>query len=164
MTIVYIGLGSNIGDRVGNIQHALAALQGKEAFSLLRVSSFYRTAPVGYEAQEWFANAVVEGQTSLAPSELLALLQTIEREMGRVTPFKWGPRNIDLDLLFFGDRIVVEEGLSVPHPLADQRRFVMEPLAELAPEGVHPRTGTTFREILKQLGTNQAVERMENAS
>ncbi len=164
MTIVYIGLGSNIGDRVGNIQRALAILKGKKPFSLLRVSSLYRTAPVGYEAQEWFANAVAEGETSLAPSALLELLQSIEKEMGRDTPFKWGPRNIDLDLLLYGNRIIHEANLTVPHPLADQRRFVMEPLAELAPEGMHPTTGTTFREILKQLGTNQFVERMENPS
>ncbi|NOY54205.1 MAG: 2-amino-4-hydroxy-6-hydroxymethyldihydropteridine diphosphokinase [Deltaproteobacteria bacterium] len=164
MNLVYIGLGSNIGDRAGNIRRALAGLNGTEAFSLLRVSSFYRTAPVGYKEQAWFANAVAEGETSLPPSSLLKRLQLIEREMGRDTPFKWGPRNIDLDLLFYGDRILEEKGLTVPHPFADQRRFVMEPLAELVPEGVHPVTKRNFQEILKQLGTDQFVEKMETPS
>ncbi len=163
MILVYIGLGSNIEDRVGNIRHALAALKGAESFSLLRVSSLYGTAPFGYEKQAWFANAVAEGKTSLAPLALLEQLQAIERKMGRDTPFKWGPRNIDLDLLFYGDRIIEEEGLSVPHPFADQRRFVMTPLAELAPRGVHPVTNRPFQEILEALGTDQFVERMDES-
>jgi len=161
MTTVYIGLGSNLDDPVENIRQALAALKSLESFSLLRVSSFYRTAPVGYEEQRWFVNAVAEGDTTLTPSSLLERLQRIERKMGRDTPFKWGPRNIDLDLLFYGDRVVEEDGLSVPHPLAGQRRFVMAPLTELAPEGVHPAEHRTFQSILKQLGTDQVVEKMD---
>ncbi len=161
MTVVYIGLGSNIGNRIENIKRALALLNEKEAFTLLQTSSCYRTAPVGYEAQEWFANAVAAGETSLPPLELLKQLQSIEKEMGRKTLFKWGPRNIDLDLLFYGDRIVEERDLTVPHPFADQRRFVMEPLVEIMPEGVHPVLQITFREILDRLGTGQFVERME---
>jgi 2-amino-4-hydroxy-6-hydroxymethyldihydropteridine diphosphokinase len=161
MTTVYIGLGSNVGDRIEHLRYALSHLQNKKGLKILRTSALYQTAPLGYEDQEWFVNAVVEGETSLAPLQLLELLQSIETKMGRDTPFRWGPRNIDLDLLIFGKRIVDEPDLTVPHPLADQRRFVMEPLAELAPEGMHPTRHKTFQEILEELGAAQEIKKME---
>lgn len=160
MKPVYIGLGSNSGDRIKNIRKALSQLSKEAAVELLRVSSYYLTAPQGYENQAWFINAVAETETSLPPAELLELLQSIEARMGRRRLFRWGPRNIDLDILFFGSQRVDETNLIIPHPRAQDRRFVMEPLAELCPAGVDPVTNKTFSALLKALGDDQPVVRL----
>jgi 2-amino-4-hydroxy-6-hydroxymethyldihydropteridine diphosphokinase len=161
MKQVYIGIGSNIEDRIQNIRTAIDRMKKSKGLKILRVSSFYKTEPMGYEEQDWFINAVAEGQTSLLPLHLLDLLQSIEEKMGRDTPFRWGPRNIDLDILFFGNQIIEEPDLTVPHPLLEQRRFVLEPLAELSPEGIHPLQHKTFQELLEELGTAQLVEKIQ---
>jgi 2-amino-4-hydroxy-6-hydroxymethyldihydropteridine diphosphokinase len=162
MNRVYIGLGSNVGDRRGNIRRALELLGRVEGVSILGVSSLYETEPVGYEEQGRFINAAAEGETELTPHELLARLKGIERDMGRETPFRWGPRNIDLDLLFYGEEVVRTADLTIPHPSAEERLFVMEPLAELAPDGVHPVSGRTFREIADGLACGGGVEKLED--
>jgi 2-amino-4-hydroxy-6-hydroxymethyldihydropteridine diphosphokinase len=163
MREVYIGLGSNVDDRIQNIRTALDTIQKSRGVKVLRTSSFFQTDPMGFEDQDWFINAAAELQTALLPLQLLDLLQSIEQKMERNTPFKWGPRNIDLDILFFGDRIVEEPDLTIPHPLVEMRRFVLEPLAELAPSGVHPLQKKTFQELLEELGVAQQVEKIDVA-
>jgi len=163
MKPVYLGLGSNVGDPVAQIRKALERIRGAKGIRILRVSSLYRTEPQGETEQDWFVNAVAEVETSLLPLQLLDLLQEIETRMERNTPYRWGPRSIDLDILFFGNRIVEEPELTIPHPLVEQRRFVLEPLVELAPNGIHPLNGKTFQDLLEELGTAQQVERLAEA-
>ncbi len=137
MTTAYVGLGSNLGDREQFVRDA-AALIG-----CAQLSSIVETEPWGYEHQPRFLNAVGEVETTLEPRPFLAHLLDIERRLGRerIGP-RWGPRTIDLDLLLFGDRLVDEPGLAVPHPHLLERAFVLEPLAELAPELEIPGNGT----------------------
>jgi 2-amino-4-hydroxy-6-hydroxymethyldihydropteridine diphosphokinase len=137
VTLAYVGLGSNMGDREALIRRAA------EAIGARRLSSVRETEPWGYEAQPAFLNAVAELETTLAPGQLLDHLLDVERRLGRdrVGP-KWGPRTIDLDLLLYGDEVVDEPGLQVPHPFLLERLFVLEPLAELAPAQRIPGNGT----------------------
>lgn len=157
MKEIYIGLGSNMGDRIGQVRQALARLHREPRIAVCRVSAFFLTAPQGYERQAWFVNAAAEIETSLPPSHLLLRLQSMENRMGRKRTRHWGPRTIDLDLLFFGAQIIEEPHLIVPHPRAAERRFVMAPLAELAPAGVHPVLKKTFAELLGALGDEQPI-------
>lgn len=157
MKEVYIGLGSNMGDRIAHVRRALSELDREPHISVSRVSSLFLTAPQGDEHQAWFVNAVAEVDTSLPPSRLLLRLQSLENRMGRKRTRHWGPRNIDLDLLFFGGQILDEPDLTLPHPRAAERRFVMAPLAELAPVGVHPILRKTFGELLRRLGDEQPI-------
>jgi 2-amino-4-hydroxy-6-hydroxymethyldihydropteridine diphosphokinase len=131
--VAYIGLGSNLGDREDNLR---AALERLAEFGRVRVSSLRETEPVGVTDQPRFLNAAAELVTELSPQDLLARLLEIERELGRdrARERRWGPRTIDLDLLLYGDQVLDEPGLTVPHPRLDERRFVLEPLHELAPE------------------------------
>ena len=137
MTTAYVGLGSNLGDREQLVRAAA------ELIGAARLSTIIETEPWGYEDQPWFLNAVAEVETGLEPQPFLAHLLDVERRLGRerVGP-QWGPRTIDLDVLLFGDRVVDEPGLVVPHPRLHERRFVLEPLAELAPELEIPGNGT----------------------
>ena len=141
----YIGLGSNLGDRRAMIADALDRLKPR------RVSSVVETAPWGRSDQPAFLNAVAEIETDLEPSELLDRLLDLERDLGRVRHEKWGPRTIDLDLLLYGDRRVITESLSVPHPHLHERRFVLEGLAELCPDRTVPGLDLTVRELLQRV-------------
>ena len=137
MTIAYVGLGANLGDREGAIRDAAARL------GVLRLSTIRETEPWGLADQPPFLNAVAEVDTDLRPQVFLDRLLEIERELGRTRDGpRWGPRTIDLDLLLFGDETIDEPGLSVPHPRLHERLFVLEPLAELAPTAVVPGLGT----------------------
>ena len=137
MTVAYVGLGSNLGDREATIRAAVAALPGVVAISTLR-----ETEPVGVTEQPVFLNGAVALATDLPPRKLLETLLEIERGLGRERRERWGPRTIDLDLLLYGDETVDEPGLTVPHPHLHERRFALEPLAELDPELVVPGRGT----------------------
>jgi 2-amino-4-hydroxy-6-hydroxymethyldihydropteridine diphosphokinase len=144
---VYLSLGSNLGNREANLRAAVNALE-KARVVVLRASPLYETEPVENTKQGWFLNLVVEGETKLMPDQLLERIMRIERELGRTRRIPKGPRTIDIDILLFGHSIVHSPTLEIPHPSMAQRRFVLVPLADLAPELRHPLTGKTVREML----------------
>jgi 2-amino-4-hydroxy-6-hydroxymethyldihydropteridine diphosphokinase len=156
----YIGLGSNVGEREENLVRAISLLDSSPGIRVLRRASLYETEPVGVEAQPWFFNTVVEVEAELAPGELLRRMKEIEKALGREDRGRWGPREIDLDLLLYGDLVMEEDGLVLPHPELHRRRFVLEPLCELAPELIHPRLGRPLRELLAGLDERKKVIRL----
>ncbi len=147
--IVFLSLGSNLGDRAANLRAALAQLEA--AGRLLAVSALYETQPLDVPDQPWFLNCVAAMETEKTPRELLALALRTEAAMGRLRMFEKGPRNIDIDVVLFGDRVVDEPGLKIPHPSMHRRRFVLEPLAEIAPDARHPALEKTAQELLAEL-------------
>ncbi len=153
--IAYIGIGSNIGDKKANCLQAAALL--KETDTLIRLSSLYYTEPVGYREQEDFVNAVAAIETSRSPVELLGVCQSIEERMGRKRAIRWGPRIIDLDILLFGDLIVNRTDLTIPHPLMAARKFVLAPLAEIAPDATHPVLKKNVSDLLRELKDTSSV-------
>jgi 2-amino-4-hydroxy-6-hydroxymethyldihydropteridine diphosphokinase len=152
MTIVYLGLGSNLGDRVGYVQQALGLLKDTHSVRVISTSSFYETEPVGYKDQDWFVNAAVAVDTSLSPGELLERCQRIEQQLGRQRDpeNQDGPRTIDIDILFYDSLVLNEPGLTIPHPRLHERAYALVPLLEINPRMVHP--------VL-----NQTVEQMHHA-
>ena len=149
---VFIALGTNLGDRAGNLQTAKEALAPR--VTVVRESSIYITPPWGYADQPDFYNQVMEISTKLEPVALLRYLKAIEKQMGRVTLFRNGPRLIDLDILFYGDRAVDVGDLQIPHPRMAGRAFVLVPLVELAPDIVHPILGVSVSELLIGVDTS----------
>ena len=146
MNIVYISSGSNIGNRAANLEFGARRLD--ERGNILRASSFFETEPVGYNEQPWFLNQVLKLQTTLTPRELLAQCNEIERDGGRVRTFPNAPRTLDLDILFYDDQVINEPDLIIPHPRMTERRFVLEPLAEIAPDLLHPIEKKTIHYLL----------------
>ena len=149
--LAHIGIGSNLGDAGRNCDLAIRAMTGDRRNRVIEVSPFYRTEPVGKKDQGWFVNAVAALETCRSPRELLDFLQTIEREMGRERREKWGPRIIDLDLLFYDDQVIQTEGLVIPHPRLHERRFVLAPLRDIAPDLRHPLLNKPISELLAEL-------------
>jgi 2-amino-4-hydroxy-6-hydroxymethyldihydropteridine diphosphokinase len=157
--LVYLSLGSNVGDREAQLQEARAKLAA--VGRVVAESSFYETEPVEFTQQPWFLNCVLALETSKTPQELIAAVLRIEVEMGRRRVQKKGPRTIDIDILLFDDTIVDSEELTIPHPTMHERRFVLEPLAEIAPELLHPVLKKTIRELLDSLPPGQVVKRLK---
>jgi 2-amino-4-hydroxy-6-hydroxymethyldihydropteridine diphosphokinase len=156
--LVYLSLGSNMGDPATNLNTAIADLRALG--EVAAVSSFYETEPIELTAQPWFLNCAVKLDTEKMPKQLMSGILDLEQEMGRRRQQKKGPRIIDIDILLFGSSIIETKGLTIPHPAMHQRRFVLEPLAEIAPEVRHPVFKRTVRELRDALPPGQAVRRI----
>jgi 2-amino-4-hydroxy-6-hydroxymethyldihydropteridine diphosphokinase len=156
---VYLSLGSNLGDRAKNLRDALAALR-KAGIDVTRISSMYETEPVDYLDQPWFVNMALEAETELVPAALLEMLRGIETQMGSTKLIAKGPRLIDMDILLYGDEVIDIPGLHVPHPRMHLRRFVLEPLAEIAPNVRHPVLGLSVSEMLARTPDKSVVRKL----
>jgi len=154
MSFSYIGIGSNLGNRHENCLRAIDLLQ-KKGVTVKNRSSMYETEPWGVKNQPRFINMVVQVETALEPNELLNLLKSIEKEMGRVDYFHWGPRIIDLDILLFNNTVLSEETIKIPHPFLHEREFVLRPLNEIAPDVIHPLFHRSIDELTKRLLKNR---------
>jgi 2-amino-4-hydroxy-6-hydroxymethyldihydropteridine diphosphokinase len=159
---IYLGLGANLGNRHQNMSRAIDMMSN--CVHVKRVSSYYETEPVSCARQPRFLNAVCEAATTLPPDELLAFLKEIECRLGRRPGFANAPRPMDIDILFYGDRVMRSPDLIIPHPRIEERGFVLVPLAEIAPELVHPVSGKTVREMLARLGRIEGVTKWKEAT
>jgi 2-amino-4-hydroxy-6-hydroxymethyldihydropteridine diphosphokinase len=159
---VYLGLGSNVGDREEMLQAAIDRLQSRE-LRVLRASSIYETEPQGRRNQRWFLNLVVEAETDLFPRQLLGRIAKIEQQLGRRRMLANGPRTIDIDILFYGNFVVQTPELKIPHPRFAERRFVLAPMVELAPNLRDPVSRRTMRELLAATA-GQAVRKVRSPS
>jgi len=156
----YIGIGSNLGTPGRNCIEAIEKISTNDDIKIISKSSFYQTAPIGHIEQGWFVNSVIKVNTQLNPKELLAVLLTIESEMGRIRKEKWGPRLIDLDLLLYGNLILNQEGIILPHPEIQKRKFVLVPLNEVAENLIHPIQKKTIKTLLQELSDDAEVEKL----
>jgi 2-amino-4-hydroxy-6-hydroxymethyldihydropteridine diphosphokinase len=153
--IIFLGLGTNLGDRAANLQAALDLLPPR--VTLLAQSPIYQTPPWGYTEQADFLNMVVKAQTGLRPQRLLRYIKKIERKVGRTATFRWGPREIDIDILFYDDLVYHSRRLEIPHPRVHERAFMLVPLANLAPDLRHPLTDQIIRQHLAALDTGEII-------
>ncbi|MBW2063958.1 MAG: 2-amino-4-hydroxy-6-hydroxymethyldihydropteridine diphosphokinase [Deltaproteobacteria bacterium] len=150
-TIAYIGIGSNLGDRFYNCTRAIDLMDKAPGCKMGGCSEWFWTEPVGVTGQDWYLNGVACLETGLSAMELLEILLSIERDMGRVRAKRWEARTIDLDLLIFGREIIRNDSLVVPHPRLHARRFALVPLVQIAPDLIHPGLGVTMRELLEEI-------------
>lgn len=157
--IAYIGIGSNLGDKIMHCNDAIKEVSKHRGNTILEVSSFCRTEPWGKEDQNWFVNSVIKIKTSLTAPQLLRFLQGVEAQLKRVREYRWSPRTIDLDILFFNDEVINRPELQIPHPLIQDRRFVLVPLNEICPQLIHPTLNESVRELLERTGDNKNVIR-----
>lgn len=146
MHTVYLALGSNVGDRALYLARADRMLA--EGTTICRRAPVYKSKPMGNTAQDFFYNTVLEAKTEMSPRDLLNFIKNIEKKVGRIDRERWGPREIDIDIIFYDNLIVKEEGLEIPHPLTSERDFVLVPLSDLSPELIHPISHKTISELL----------------
>lgn len=149
MAVIYLALGSNVGDSKHHINKAIELLQRKVAD--IEKAPIYTTKATGYTDQSDFLNTVIGGETELSPQELLIFIKQVEKEVGRIKRFRWGPREIDVDIIFYNDEVINQPDLNVPHQRFAERDFVLKPLSDLAPELVDPITRLTVKELLDKL-------------
>ena len=152
MHTIYLGLGSNLGDRAGNLRAAVEALAPE--IEVLDQSALYETPPWGVEDQPAFLNMALKAQTGLTPDALREHVKQIEAEVGRIPSYHWGPRLIDIDILLYGDSIVDTPDLVIPHPQMHKRPFVLVPLVSIAPDAIHPLLGYSIRELVRHVDTS----------
>ena len=156
----YIGIGSNLGTSGENCVEAIEKISTNDHIKIISKSSFYKTAPIGDIEQDWFINSVIRVDTKLNPKELLLTLLNIESEMGRMRKEKWGPRLIDLDLLFYDKLILNQEGITLPHPEIQKRNFVLVPLNEIAENLTHPILKKTVKTLLQESSDDTEVKKL----
>lgn len=160
-TVAYIGVGSNLGDKIANCRCAIEEMGHLPGCQMAARSSLFKTEPEGVTGQDWYVNCVSQLTTDLSPIQLIKALLSIEHSMGRRRRKRWEARIIDLDILLFGQEVIRSRDLVIPHPLLHERRFVLEPLAQLAPEFIHPVLKTTIRHLLQGLPRGPSVELAE---
>lgn len=156
----YLSLGSNIGNKSQNLNEAIGKIEQNPACTTAAVSSFYETKPYGYADQDNFINAVIKIKTDLQLEELFIFIKNIEKEMGRMKRVKWGPRELDIDILFFNDEIRKSDELTVPHKGITERDFVLIPLAEIAPDLIHPELVQKISDICKTINQNNIIRKI----
>ena len=156
----YIGIGSNLGTSGKNCVEAIEKISTNDHIKIISKSSFYKTAPIGDIEQDWFINSVIRVDTKLNPKELLLTLLNIESEMGRIRKEKWGPRLIDLDLLFYDKLILNQEGITLPHPEIQKRNFVLVPLNEISENLTHPILKKTVKTLLQESSDDTEVKKL----
>jgi len=159
MENVFLGIGSNVGDRLGFLEKAVRQLRTIPGTKVVKVSSVYETEPVGVKDQSYFLNAAVAAQTSISAEEFYAHIKLIEKELGRVQSVRWGPREIDIDILLFGDHVIDTSSLVVPHSEMLNRKFVLQPLAEIAPTTAHPLAHRTIEVLLTECSDPNVVRK-----
>lgn len=159
--IAYIGIGSNMGDKVSQCEKGIREILKVDRHKLLARSSFFSTRPIGVTDQDWFVNGVIKIETELDPFELLRSLKAIETHLGRVETPRWGPRPIDLDLLFFDEEQIQTDELQIPHPRLQERQFVLIPLVEIEPTLLHPVLQKTVGQLLERLKEDQGVKKID---
>ena len=162
MTTVYLALGSNVGDRAANIAKSIELL-GLH-LQRIRQAPLYQSKPVGITNQPDFINTAISGETNLAPEDLFSFIKKVEQQVGRQARYRWGPREIDIDIVFYGDQIIKNERLTVPHARFHERDFVLKPLCDLAPELSDPLTKQTVRSLLDQLNpAHRSISELSNS-
>lgn len=149
MLKVFLALGSNVGNREENIEKAINLLS--EKISDIKLANLYETKPVGYMKQNNFLNTAVSGYTALSPSELFEFIKEIEKKTGRIERFRWGPREIDIDILLYGNQVYKDTNIEIPHPRLHERDFVLQPLKDLNPKLAHPITKRTVEDMLQSI-------------
>ena len=161
-TIAYIGIGSNLGTPGKNCIEAIEKISRTKDIKIISRSSFYQTEPIGEVQQDWFVNSAIKIKTSLSPTHLLSALLNIESVMGRTREEKWGPRLIDLDLLFNGNLILGKKDLTLPHPEIQKRKFVLIPMSEIAESLVHPTLKKTIKTLLQESSDGTVVKKLKS--
>lgn len=157
LTPAFLSIGTNVGNKLANLGLAIRHLRGTQGICIEALSKFYRTAPQNYPDQDWFVNAAIKINTSYSPHQLLDVLQAIEKEQDRDgKPFRFGPRRIDLDIIFYGQRVMNTARLVLPHPRMHERAFVLKPLCDIDTNWVHPVSGLTVGELFKQIKTDES--------
>ena len=157
MAKVYIGLGSNLANKERNITRAINLI-GKKS-KILRKSSLYKTDPIGFADQDWFLNCVIKIGTDMLPEGLFSFLKSIEKKLKRENLIKNGPRTIDLDILFYEDKVIKSKNLIIPHPRMHKRLFVLRPFAEISPDFVHPTKKKNIKQLIQKIKSRKKVEK-----